>query len=148
MQRLFSSGIPLAAPIFTSQAFQLSQGFSIASPLPMAFGASGVVENDMLSGTCQSNQPGILIFQHSDDTAIWENIGCFSVVSSTVINSAYTSIQVVPVRKLNWRFIYINTGPVAPTSFSLYINGFNTLAPSVDMYGNVRAQTVDSYYSD
>ncbi len=146
MQRVFSTTTTLlAGQIFTSTPFSVQQGFSVAQPLQMSAGAGpGSIENDTLTASVYSDQPGILIFQHSDNATnanFWESVACYSVAPLTLL-----STQGVGVRKLYWRFIYQNTG-TAQRLFELDINAFNGVAPATDMYGKQYAQGVDSYYA-
>jgi hypothetical protein len=124
--------------VLTGAALSLAS-FSVAQPLPMAFGGGIPGAQPQLAATVYADQAGTLQLQQTDNpanTSLWQTIGTYAVAASTLLN-----VSGVGLSKLYWRFIYTNTGGSTQTAFELDINLFtgDPASPSLPAsYGNVR----------
>ena len=138
MQRVFSSTTLLGANgVLTSAAFS-NAAFSVAQPLPMAFGGSLPGGLPSLTASVFTDQTGTLAFQQSDNPAntnFWETVATYAIAASTLL-----SIVPFSITKLYWRLVYTN-GATPQTAFELDVNSMTGAAES----GNANAST--QYYN-
>ena len=127
MQRVFSSTTLLGANgVLTSAAFS-NAAFSVAQPLPMAFGGSLPGGLPSLTASVFTDQTGTLAFQQSDNPAntnFWETVATYGISASTLL-----SVVPVSLTKLFWRLVYTN-GATPQTAFELDVNVMTGAAES------------------